>query len=194
MSIYSVVFEIQVKSAFEHAWSVSTHDLVYKSSEIDWRRLRLAAQIKATVEQLDTLILSFEQISNIIDDNNYTEIKIKNRLAKEIKKLFENGRLPDELQPKDMNRLCNNLYLILDERQDKNLKEIDIMKQIKDAIECKPIEEIPLSLSLFQYFFVILIHRQVIKLPLNNYYCHITEELTTLYPDICTNEEHIFLY
>jgi ppGpp synthetase/RelA/SpoT-type nucleotidyltranferase len=194
LSIYSVVFEIQVKSAFEHAWSVSTHDLVYKSSEIDWRRLRLAAQIKATVEQLDTLILSFEQISNIIDNNNYAEIKIKNRLAKEIKKLFENGRLPDELRPKDMNRLCNNLCLILDERQDKNLNEIDIMKQIKKEIECKPIKEIPLSLSLFQYFFVILIHSQVIKLPLNNYYCHITEELTTLYPDICTNEEHIFLY
>jgi hypothetical protein len=39
--------------------------LVYKSSEIDWKRLRLAAQIKANVEQLDTLILAFEQTSLI---------------------------------------------------------------------------------------------------------------------------------
>lgn len=55
LSIYNIIFEIQIKSAFEHAWSVSTHDLVYKSSEIDWKKLRLAAQIKANVEQLDTL-------------------------------------------------------------------------------------------------------------------------------------------
>ncbi|TAE84869.1 MAG: hypothetical protein EAZ83_04645 [Oscillatoriales cyanobacterium] len=52
-SIFNVIFEIQIKSAFEHAWAVSTHDLVYKSSEIDWKKLRLAAQIKAIVEQLD---------------------------------------------------------------------------------------------------------------------------------------------
>ncbi|HEY9702182.1 MAG TPA: hypothetical protein V6C58_07035, partial [Allocoleopsis sp.] len=66
LSIYDIIFEIQVKSAFEHAWSVSTHDLVYKHSEIDWRRLRLASQIKATVEQLDMLILAFEQTFEFI--------------------------------------------------------------------------------------------------------------------------------
>ena len=57
LSIFDIVFEIQIKTAFEHAWAVSTHDLVYKSDEIDWKKLRLAAQIKATVEQLDTMIM-----------------------------------------------------------------------------------------------------------------------------------------
>lgn len=50
-SIYDVIFEIQVKTAFEHAWAVSTHDLVYKGPDIDWQRQRLAAQIKASVEE-----------------------------------------------------------------------------------------------------------------------------------------------
>ena len=81
LSIYQIQFEIQVKSAFEHAWSVSTHDLVYKNSEINWRKLRLAAQIKATVEQLDMLILAFEQTSEFIEDNSYPVIKIKQHLA-----------------------------------------------------------------------------------------------------------------
>jgi hypothetical protein len=50
--------------------------LVYKSSGIDWKKLRLAAQIKAIVEQLDTMILAFEQISPAIQESDYPEIKI----------------------------------------------------------------------------------------------------------------------
>ena len=78
LNIYNITFEIQVKSAFEHAWAVSTHDLVYKSPEIDWKRLRLAAQIKANVEQLDTLILAFEQTSAIIQENHSPDLNIDN--------------------------------------------------------------------------------------------------------------------
>jgi len=71
LSIFDILFEIQIKSAFEHAWAVSTHDLVYKSAEIDWKKLRLAAQIKATVEQLDTMIMAFEQIASTIQEHEY---------------------------------------------------------------------------------------------------------------------------
>ena len=51
-----------------------------------------------------------EQTSLIIQENNYPDIKIKRKLASEINKLFEQGKIPDELQPKDMNRFCDNLY------------------------------------------------------------------------------------
>lgn len=55
-----IVFEIQVKTAFEHAWSDVTHALVYKGQLVDWSRKRLAAQLKAVVEQVDGLIDTFE--------------------------------------------------------------------------------------------------------------------------------------
>lgn len=58
--IERIRFEIQVRSAFEHAWSVTTHALAYKSDDVDWRRLRLAAQLKASVEQLDMLVRAFD--------------------------------------------------------------------------------------------------------------------------------------
>jgi ppGpp synthetase/RelA/SpoT-type nucleotidyltranferase len=161
LSIYSIIFEIQVKSAFEHAWSVSTHDLVYKHSEIDWRRLRLASQIKATVEQLDTLILAFEQAFQIIEENDYSEIKIKRRLASEINELFKKGKLPDELKPKDMTRFCDNLYCLLDARHDKQMREIDLIEQVIGEIEATPTNRIPRSISLFQYFFAILIEKRI---------------------------------
>jgi ppGpp synthetase/RelA/SpoT-type nucleotidyltranferase len=65
--IYDIPFEVQIKSAFEHAWSATTHLLTYKSSEVNWSKLRLTAQLKAAVEQLDTLVLSFEDATKYIE-------------------------------------------------------------------------------------------------------------------------------
>ena len=46
-------FEVQVRTAFEHAWSVTTHALTYKADQVDWRHQRLAAQLRSAIEQLD---------------------------------------------------------------------------------------------------------------------------------------------
>ncbi|MDD1418844.1 hypothetical protein MEO40_06775 [Dolichospermum sp. ST_sed1] len=196
LNIYNITFEIQVKSSFEHAWAVSTHDLVYKSPEIDWKRLRLAAQIKANVEQLDTLILAFEQTSAIIQENDYPEIKIKNKLAREIKNLFEIGKLPNELKPKDMNRFCDNLYrLVITTNKEINNQEIQkIINVIKTEVQATSFAQIPRSLSLFQYFLTILIRHKIVEFPIDKYYYHITDELTTHYPDLNIGNNSIFSY
>lgn len=193
LSIYDIIFEIQIKSAFEHAWSVSTHDLVYKSPEIDWKKLRLAAQIKANVEQLDTLILAFEQNSHVIKESDYSDIKIKRKLASEINQLFENNKISDELQPKDMNRFCDNLYrLVINANKENSIQEI--INKIKTEINSTSSRKIPRSISLFQYLFAILTRDKVIEIHTKNYYCHITEELITLYPDIKIDGDSVFLY
>ena len=185
LSIYKIQFEIQIKSAFEHAWSVSTHDIVYKSSEIDWRKLRLAAQIKATVEQLDMLILAFEQTSEFIADNNYPEIKNKQYLVKEINKLFQDKKVPDELEPKDMSRFCNNLYrLLINVVEEKQIKEK--VKAVIQKIQSTKTNQIPRSISLFQYFISILISEKIIDSSINKYYWHITQEVISLYPELKT--------
>ena len=62
-NIDKYLFEVQIRTIFEYAWSVVTHDLVYKADEIDWRRLRLAAQLKAAVEQIEMIIAAFEFVS-----------------------------------------------------------------------------------------------------------------------------------
>lgn len=180
LSIHNITFEIQIKSAFEHAWAVSTHALVYKSSEIDWKRLRLAAQIKATVEQLDMLILAFDQASSIIDESDYPEIKHKRQLAKLTNELFAQNKIPEELKPKDMTRFCNNLYSILVSVNKEN-KVQEIVKSIKETICATPIEKIPRSISLLQYFLAILVENNKIDFPVKKYCYHITDELMTLY-------------
>jgi ppGpp synthetase/RelA/SpoT-type nucleotidyltranferase len=188
LNIYDIKFEIQVKSAFEHAWAVSTHDLVYKNSEVDWRRLRLASQIKATVEQLDMLILAFEKTFEFIEDNNYDDIRIKRKLASEINKLFDNGKILDELKPKDMSRFCDNLYRIFDLHKHDSIKETTLISTIKQEINSTQNAKIPRSISLFQYFVAILIDKQIIELSKSNqYYFHITDEFKSLYPSINTD-------
>ena len=193
LSIFNVIFEIQIKSAFEHAWAVSTHDLVYKSSEIDWKKLRLAAQIKAIVEQLDTMILAFEQISPAIQESEYPEIKKKCQLAIATQELFQQKKIPEELKPKDMTRFCDNLYGIL-ARAGKEDKVQEVIKCITKKIHSTPSKQIPRSISLLQYFLAILVEAEIIILPLDKYYFHITSELLTLYPIFQNNIDSIFQY
>jgi ppGpp synthetase/RelA/SpoT-type nucleotidyltranferase len=193
LSIFNVIFEIQIKSAFEHAWAVSTHDLVYKGSEIDWKKLRLAAQIKAIVEQLDTMILAFEQISPFIQESEYPEIKKKRQLAIATQELFQREKIPEELKPKDMTRFCNNLYGIL-ARAGKEDKVQEVIKCITEKINSTPSKQIPRSISLLQYFLAILVEAEMIILPLDKYYFHITSELLTLYPIFQNNVTLIFQY
>jgi ppGpp synthetase/RelA/SpoT-type nucleotidyltranferase len=183
LSTHKIIFEIQIKSAFEHAWSVSTHDLVYKNAEVDWKRLRLAAQLKATVEQLDTLILAFEKTSEFIQENDYPEIKIKRYLATETNKLFESRKIPDELKPKDMSRFCNNLYFLMKQvNQERNMK--NIINQVTTKIRATKSNQIPRSISLFQYFVAILVSERIISTSTEQYSWHITQEVVTLYPTL----------
>jgi ppGpp synthetase/RelA/SpoT-type nucleotidyltranferase len=191
-NIFNIGFEIQIKSAFEHAWAVSTHDLVYKSSEIDWKKLRLAAQIKSTVEQLDTLILAFETVADVIQESDYPELKKKIKIGKLTNSLFEN-KIPEELRPKDLSRFCDNLYRILvSAGKDENIQEsLDCIKSVINRTSTK---KIPRSISLLQYFFAILVENQIITLPLPNYSCHITQELITLYPFFDTQNSISFDY
>ena len=193
LSIFNIIFEIQIKSAFEHAWAVATHDLVYKSSEIDWKKLRLAAQIKATVEQLDTLILAFDQVALTIQENEYPEIRKKRQIAIVTQELFNQSKITQELQPKDMTRFCDNLYRVL-VSAGKEDKVQDVIKCIRGRVNSTPSRQIPRSISLLQYFLAILVENKIIVLPLNNYCFHITEELITLYPNCFSRMDSAFKY
>jgi ppGpp synthetase/RelA/SpoT-type nucleotidyltranferase len=53
-------FEVQVKTLLEQAWSQATHDFSYKGGDISWAKERIAAQLKA---MLDNVELSISQIS-----------------------------------------------------------------------------------------------------------------------------------
>jgi len=80
-----------------------------------------------------------------------------------------------------MTRFCDNLYGIL-ARVGKEDKVQEVIKCITKKVNSTPSKQIPRSISLLQYFLAILVEAEIIILPLDKYYFHITSELLALYP------------
>jgi len=58
-----LLFEIQVKTLLEHAWSKATHQFSYKSADVSWAKERLSAQFKAILNNVDLSIMEMERLS-----------------------------------------------------------------------------------------------------------------------------------
>ena len=111
---HRIRFEIQIRSAFEHAWSVTTHALSYKAGKVDWRVSRLASQMKAAVEQLDGLAMAFSQSLEPIVVHEWPEIAAKLT----IQQLFVAGslrknKIPKEMEPANWTRFSGNVFSLL---------------------------------------------------------------------------------
>jgi|ERR1039458_898655 ppGpp synthetase/RelA/SpoT-type nucleotidyltranferase len=58
-----VLFEVQIKTFLQHAWSIATHDLIYKSDDANWGKMRIAFQIKAMLEHAELSIQEAARLS-----------------------------------------------------------------------------------------------------------------------------------
>lgn len=61
--LYDVVFEVQIKTFFQHAWSIATHDLTYKSDKPHWGLERLGALSKAAIESTEISLSQAERLA-----------------------------------------------------------------------------------------------------------------------------------
>lgn len=106
---FDILFEIQIKTAFENAWSVVTHDLVYKSDDVSWTKRRLAAQLKAMVEQIDSLVDNFERVAGDVPGTSDYETEAMTEALTVLLKLSEDGLIDAALLPGSWSRLAENL-------------------------------------------------------------------------------------
>lgn len=104
-----VSFEVQIRTAFEHAWQVATHSVAYKGQSVDWRALRLAAQLKAAVEQLDTVMLSFDQARRQIREQRWPDVVSRKRIVRFFAAAGNCGLIPKESLPDDWMRFSENV-------------------------------------------------------------------------------------
>jgi ppGpp synthetase/RelA/SpoT-type nucleotidyltranferase len=182
-SIYDVKFEIQIRTAYEHAWIVSTHPLTYKTNIIDWKRVRLAAQLKASTEQLDLSILQFEQLASSINEAPWPEMQMRREIVHLIDQLGRDAIIPSEANPKDMSRFADNLMGLLMASK----KKVDIGRAITE-LEAKlrtfTADTFPRSASLLQICMGVMCENGLLAGPLQKYSCHITDQLAEIFPGV----------
>lgn len=107
--INDIVFEIQIKTFLQHAWSITTHDLIYKSEKISWSRERVAFQIKAMLEQAEVSISGVDRLSELPE---LTKENSKFKLLKEIQKIIIE-LWPKADLPSDILRLSQNTFELI---------------------------------------------------------------------------------
>lgn len=187
--IFKISFEVQVRTAFEHAWSVTTHALAYKSANVDWRHMRLAAQMRAATEQLDQVVAGFENNATFIAEQVWPEVAVQQNIYKFFIEHFDAGRLPTEVAPKSWGRFCENLLKLLLSSTERRPKDITShatggLEHIDQEIRLTGTEKFPRSLSLIQFCAGALARTGFINRPLRKFVPVITPELTALYPAI----------
>jgi ppGpp synthetase/RelA/SpoT-type nucleotidyltranferase len=105
-----IVFEVQIKTFLQHAWSIATHDLLYKTDDANWRKERIASQIKAMLEHAEVSILEAEQLAacGVLAKEDSRTAATKRGIA-----LVKAQWSEDEL-PADVRRLADNITGLMD--------------------------------------------------------------------------------
>ena len=153
-SAFEITFEVQIKSAFEHAWSQVTHDLVYKADDVQWNKRRLAAQLKALVEQIDVLVEHFEQTAGTMVVSRDSRVDAMYDSITMLRTLLAEGAINAALEPESWTRLAENLLEVLDRSPTGNSKDSpktlrSISKRFCDAVRSGTFQSM-ISGSLFQ--------------------------------------------
>jgi hypothetical protein len=108
-----IKFEVQIPTVFEYAWTTVTHDLVYKGSNVDWSRLRLAAQLKAAVEQIETIIGAFSAASSAVPVSSWPEVETKQKIISGFSSMITDGLISPELEPASWRRFGDNVWSLV---------------------------------------------------------------------------------
>lgn len=127
--IFNFTFEIQIKSFLQHAWSIATHDLIYKSDKINWAKERVAYQVKAALEHAELTISGVEELSKL------SEIAKENKEVKKVNDMISlilNHWKAEDL-PRDKRRLAQNIITFIDTVQ-LSIDELDVILTFETSI------------------------------------------------------------
>ncbi|WP_406138252.1 hypothetical protein [Streptomyces sp. NBC_01089] len=151
--VQNIQFEVQIPTAFEYAWAVVTHDLVYKSENFDWREQRLASLLKASVEQSELLIAGFQSNVSIVPKSAHPDSDAKNQIVDIFRGLVISGSISKELTPTSWSRFADNFYSLAksySSRRAAPVKAVELANAIAARIEGSDEWSELMSGSLFQ--------------------------------------------
>lgn len=184
-----IVFEIQVRTILQHAWSKVTHRHVYKPERFDYRSSRLASETMAHIESIDRTFTNFSEIAKNVKRVTRKGMAKRLEVVRVIDKLIDDGIVPKEIRPQNGRRFGDNVYeAIVD--PDKNFDAA--MAVIKQFLSSES-GRMPRSVTLFQLITVALYKEHLLSFESNgrDRYYHITPELVGLFPDVAKIENRV---
>lgn len=101
-------FEVQIKTFLFHAWSIATHDLVYKSDKESWGLQRIAYQIRAMLEHAE---VSIQEADTLAESEG---LRLMNKDIHDLSEMidFLHEQWPPDALPKDLRRLAQNFLTV----------------------------------------------------------------------------------
>jgi len=182
-------FEVQIRTAFEHAWSVATHGEAYKGDRVDWKLERLAAQMKALVEQLDVLAVAYEQSAGSIIEHPCERTACESYALEKLTELCVTLPIPEECTPDGWGLFAKNIVGLADAAAWSRWFPLQtrVEKIVLAAIEEAQglgTERYPRSLSLFQFVLGAAVERGVIptRFRRDDYCLPISAALEMIFP------------
>jgi ppGpp synthetase/RelA/SpoT-type nucleotidyltranferase len=184
--ISDIQFECQIKTAFEHAWAVATHSLTYKTNDIDWKLLRISAQLKSSVEQLDMLVNGATLLNPYVIEHKWPEISIKKYIITRANEFLKNENVPAEFRPKDVSRFSDNIFNIIKKGisndETRFYKSIDrIFFESNKYANQLGYSNFPRSISMFQFVLGVICNLGF-DIPKHHYSVLVTDELILNFP------------
>lgn len=178
--VSGMMFEVQIRTLLQHAWSKITHPYVYKSRVYDAKAGRLAAELMAQLEVADRSFSRFRTSSKSVKQVVRREMQRGSEITEMIDALVSSGVIPSELRPENGRRLGENIYLSIRDRG----KNYDRARSIIEAFLTAQRDTFPMSVTLFQLAAVALHDAQLLergsaRRP-RQYY--VTDELISLFP------------
>lgn len=103
------LFEVQIKTILQHAWSVATHDLIYKTESVSWSLERIAYQLKAMLEHAEISVAEASQLarSSGVDKEDQRTRDILGVIS------YLREVWPADQLPRDIRRLATNILAVL---------------------------------------------------------------------------------
>jgi ppGpp synthetase/RelA/SpoT-type nucleotidyltranferase len=95
-------FEVQIHTGLQYAWWRATHDVIYKGSQRSWQLIRMASQIRASLELLDATLSNLRGAANLLPaatDKDDAQFRESMRWLE---------KWPDEEKPEDRLRFASS--------------------------------------------------------------------------------------
>ena len=141
--VTDLVFEVQVKTVLQYAWSQATHDLTYKSEAVNWSLERVAFQIKAMLEHAEVAISEAQELAHA------DALSKQDRRTNELSLLLDKIReiWPREALPNDLKRLAENILSILQLCGLQAKDFLQVIQKERDRVGILPVNLSPYAFS-----------------------------------------------